>query len=88
MFKDCGLSITTECSLKLVDLLDVKFDLGNSVCKQYHKPNNKSLYINKPSNHPPNILKKLAKSIEKSLPETSSNSDVLNRSIEIYKNAL
>ena len=63
MFKDCGLSITTEC-------------------------NNKSLYINKPSNHPPNILKKLAKSIEKSLPETSSNSDVSNRSIEIYKNAL
>ena len=88
MFKDCGLSITTECSLKLVDLLDVKFDLGNSICKQYHQPNNKSLYINKPSNHPPNILKKLAKSIEKSLPETLSNSDVLNRSIEIYKNAL
>ena len=31
----------------------------------------RSLYINKHSNHPPNILKKLPKSIEKRISETS-----------------
>ena len=53
-----------------------------------HKPNNKPLYINKHSSHPPNILKQLPKFIEKRISETSSNTDVFNRSIKIYKDAL
>ena len=53
-----------------------------------HKPNNKALYINKHSSHPPNILKQLPKFIEKRISETSSNTDVFNRSIKIYKDAL
>ena len=36
-----------------------------------------SIYINKNSNHPPNILKQLPKSIAKHIPETSSSEDEL-----------
>ena len=88
VFKDCGLSITIKCNLKSEDFLDVTFDLLNEIYKPYRKPNNKPLYINKHSNHPPNILKQLPKSIEKRISEPSSNIDVFNRSIKIYNGAL
>ena len=88
MFKDCGLSITIKCNLKSEDFLDITFDLLNEIYKPYRKPNNKPLYINKHSNHPPNILKQLPKSIEKRISETSSNIDVFSRSIKMYNDAL
>ena len=88
MFKDCALSITIKCNLKSVDFLDVTFDHVSEIYKPYRKPSNKSLYINKHSNHPPNILKQLQKSIEKRISETSSNIDVYNRPIKIYNDAL
>ena len=62
--------------------IDVTFDLVNEIYKPYRKPNNKPLYIIKHSNHSPNILKQLPKSIEKRISETSSNIDVFNRSIK------
>ena len=82
VFKDCGLSINIKCNLKLVDFLDVTFDLVSEIYKPYRKSKNKPLYINRHSNHPPNILKQLPKSIEKRISETSSNIDVFNRSIK------
>ena len=83
VFKDCGLSITIKCNLKSVDVPVVTFDLVNHIHKPHGKPNNKPLYINKHSNHPPNILKQLPKSIEKRISETLSNTDVFNRSNKI-----
>ena len=88
VFKDCGLSITIKCNLKSVDVPVVTFDLLNHIHKPHGKPNNKPLYINKHSNHPPNILKQLPKSIEKRISETSSNIDVFSRSIKMYNDAL
>ena len=62
VFKGCGLSITIHCNLlKTVDFLDVTFDLDNNVYKPFRQENNKPVYINKHSNHPPSILKQLAK---------------------------
>ena len=88
VFKDSTLTITIKCNSKSVNFLDVEFDLVNEIYKPYRKPNNKLLHINKHSNHPPNILKQLQKSIEKRITETSSNIDVFNRSIKIYNDAL
>ena len=48
-------------NLKTVDFLDVRFDLVNNTYQPYRKPNNEPIYINKRSNHPPNILKELPK---------------------------
>ena len=63
--KISGLSITIQCNLKSVDFLDVTFDLYNNLYKPYRKPNDNPIYINKQSNHPPNVLKQLPKSIAK-----------------------
>ena len=73
---------------QLKDSLDVTFDLYNSLYKPYRKPNNKLIYINKQSNHPPNVLKQLPKSIAKRISDTSSSKDIFDKSISIYQNAL
>ena len=89
VFKGCGLSITIHCNLlKTVDFLDMTFDLDNNVYKPFRQENNKPVYINKHSNHPPSILKQMPKSIEKRISETSSNKDVFDKSIKPYKDAL
>ena len=63
------------------------YDLDNNVYKPFCKENNKAVYINKHSNHPPSILKQLSKSIEKRISETSSNKDIFDESIKPYKDA-
>ena len=88
IFKEYGLSITIQCNLKSVDFLGVIFDLYNSLYKPYRKPNNKPIYINKQSNHPPNVLKQLPKSIANRISDTSSSKDIFDKSISIYQNAL
>ena len=85
VFKNCGLPITVKCNLKSVDFLNV---IVNDIYKPYRKPSNRPLYITKHSNHPSNILEQLPKSIEKRITETSLNTDVFNRSIKIYNDAL
>ena len=52
---------------KVVDYLDVPFNLSDGTYKPYHKPDNKINYINVQSNHPPNIIKQLQKTIEQRL---------------------
>ena len=64
------------------------FDLGKNVYKPFRKENNKPIYLNKHSNHPPCILKQLPKSIEKRISKTSSNKGIFDESIKLYKNAL
>ena len=88
IFKESGLSITIKSNLKSADFLDVTFDPVNNTYKPYRKPNNEPQYINKQSNHPPNVLKQLLKSIEKFVSEKSSNIDVFNESIHTYNDAL
>ena len=53
------------------------FDLGDNV----YKENNKPVYIDKHSNHPPSILKQLPISIEKRISKTS-NKDIFDESIK------
>ena len=60
-------------NLKTVDFLDVRFDLVNNTYQPYRKPNNEPIYINKRSNHPPNILKELPKVINKRISDISCN---------------
>ena len=57
IFKKLGLSITIKMNLHVVDFLDVQFNLKTNSYKPYMKPNNEPVYINKNSNHPPQVLK-------------------------------
>ena len=54
LFKKYGLEIIIECNKKVVDFLDVTFNLKHGTYKPYQKPDNKISYINLQSNHPPN----------------------------------
>ena len=76
------------CNLKSIDFLDVTFNLAENNYKPYRKPNNKPLYLNVHSNHPPSVIKQLPMSIEKRISDTSSDKKVFDQSIHIYKEAL
>ena len=57
LFRKYGLEIITECNKKVVDYLDVTFNLKDGTYKSYHKPDNQISYVNVQSTHPPNIIK-------------------------------
>ena len=71
IFKECGPSITYEVNIKIVDFLDVRFNLNYQICEPYRKLNNELVYIDKLSNHPPNIIADVPKSISKRLTNIS-----------------
>ena len=55
IFKDEGLRITIEANIKVVNFLDVTFDISRDIFKPFMKPNDTPTYINKDSNHSPSI---------------------------------
>ena len=87
-FNTYNLSITIETNIRVVNFLDTTFDLINNIYKPYRKPNDNPVYINKNSNHPPTVLRQLAKSVSKRISETSSNEQIFKESIPIYEKAL
>ena len=57
IFKEHGLDIIIQCNMKIVNYLDVTFNLNDGTCKPYTKPNNKIKYIHKNSNHSPSVIR-------------------------------
>ena len=64
------------------------FDLINNTYQPYRKPNSETVYINKQSNHPPNILKDLPKAINKRITDISCNQDIFDTAKTTYEEAL
>ena len=62
--------------------------LNNGTYRPYKNPNNLLLYINKSSNHPPQIINQLPKIINERLSRNSSNEEVFNSSKYQYEKAL
>ena len=88
IFKDIGFAIGVETNLKIVDFLEIRFNLNIGTYRPYKKPNNLLLYINKSSNYPPQIINQLPKIINECLFRNSSNEEVFNSSKYQYKQAL
>ena len=65
VFKRNGFDLQIKCNMKIVNYLDITFNLNDGTYKPYSKPNENTNYINKESNHPPNVIKQLPTSIEK-----------------------
>ena len=63
LFKEIGSKIEIDTNLKIVNFLDVTFNLRNSTYRPYRKPNDNLLYIHTSSNHSPQIIKHLPYSI-------------------------
>ena len=53
--------------------------------RPYQKPDNIIQYTHVESNHPPNIMKQIPKTIEKRLSHLSSNEDIFNESAPFYE---
>ena len=88
IFKSCGLNTTVKTNLKTADFLDVRLDLVNNTNQPYRKPNSETVYINKHSNHPPNILKELPKAVNKRITDISCNQDIFDAAKSTYEQAL
>ena len=86
-FKECGLNITLQTNLKIVNFLDVKMNIDTDRYHPYRKPD-MSVYINRKPNHPPTLIKEVPREIAKQISDISSNEVVFNESIPIYSNTL
>ena len=73
IFKEVRFKIEIQTHLKIVNFLDVTFILANGAHRSYKKPNDSSLYINTSSNHPPQVIKLSAASINEGLNKNSSS---------------
>ena len=71
LFKDNHLNITIQCNLKIVNYLDVTFNLSNATYQHFCKPSNEIASIHKESNHQPSIFRQVTLSIESRLSKHS-----------------
>ena len=71
LFKQKGLQIIIECNLKVVNYLDVTFNLNDGSYRPYRKPNDKTNYIHIQLDYPPSITKQLPRPIEKRISQLS-----------------
>ena len=88
LFKKYQLNLDIKCNLKIKDYLDISFDLNTGIYKHFNKPNNKPLYINASSNHPPSVLKQIPKSVSKRRTANSCNEDIFRKSALFYNSIL
>ncbi|GFS16873.1 beta-hexosaminidase, partial [Elysia marginata] len=88
IFRDNGLNITIQANQKIVDFLDVTFNLHTGLHKPCKKPNDSITYIHKESNHPPSIIKNLPQGIEKRLTNNSSNEKIFEDAAIPYNEAV
>ena len=87
-FKDEGLSITIKTNLKIVNFLDITLDLDKDIFRPYIKPNDRPLYINVHSNHPPPIIRQLPEAVNRRISQLSHNEEAFNNAKPCYEEAL
>ena len=87
-FRQYGLEIIIECNKTIVDFLDITMNLSNGTYKPYAKPDNQLQYINTQSNHPPNVIKQIPRTIEQRLSDHSSNEEIFAQAKIPYEKAL
>ena len=83
-----GFSFDVKTYSKVVDFLDVTYNLNIGTYKPYKKSNNPLLYLNKSSNHPPQIINQLPRIISYRLSRNSSSKEVFNASKGEYGQSL
>ena len=74
--------------MKIVNYLDVTLNLNDGTYWPYQKPDNIIQYIHVGSNHPPNMIKEIPKTIGKRLSQLSPNEEIFNESTPFYENKL
>ena len=87
IFKEHALDIIILCNMKIVNYLDVTFNLNDETYKPYTKPNNEIKYIHKNSNHPPSVIRQIPLSTELRLSTLSVNEKIFQEPAPPYKKA-
>ena len=88
IFVELSLKIEIKTNLKIVDFLDVTFNLTNGMYYPFKKPNNTPTYINTKSNNPPTIITNLPASIGHRISDLSQNEEVFSKTKPYYQEAL
>ena len=74
--------------MKIVNYLDVTFNLNDGTYKPYTKPNNKIKYIHKDLNHPPSVIRQIPLSTESRLSTLCFNEEIFQEPVPPYQKAL
>ena len=88
LIKDNHLNITIQCNLRIVNYLEVTFNLSNATYRPFCKPNNKIAYLHKESDHLTSILRQIPLSIESRFSKHLSNEKIFKESTQIYQKDL
>ena len=74
--------------MKVVNYLDVTFNLNDGSYRSYRKPIDETRYIHIHSDYPPSITKQFSRSIEKPLSQLSSSKDIFYETTPYYDQRL
>ena len=88
VFSEHNLKLTIEANKKCVNFLDVTLDLQSASYKPYMKPGNIPQYVNRHSNHPPSVLRKIPEAINQRLSHISSDKQSFESACPPYQEAL
>ena len=86
--KSFGFRLDIQTNLKIVLLLDITLNLNDGSESSFNKANQKPFYINKGSDHPKQLFKKVPYSIMTRLSWNSSDIDLYNEKKGEYEQAL
>ena len=71
--------------MKIVNYLDVTFNLNDGTYEPYTKPNNKIKYIHKNSHCPPSVIRRIPLSIESWLSTLSFDKKIFQEAVAPYQ---
>ena len=86
LFKQTGLQKIIECNLKVINYLDVTFNLNDGFYLRYRMLNKETHYIHIQSDHPPSITNQLPWAIEKCLSQLSHQKIYFTKQHHILSN--
>jgi hypothetical protein len=86
--KDLGFSITIESGAVSTEFLDVTLNLRLNTFHPFKKPNSKTTYVHRHSNHPPHVTRAIPKMVQHRLCRLSKNKAAFDNHSSEYLNAL
>ncbi|GAB1602433.1 GATA zinc finger domain-containing protein 14-like, partial [Argonauta hians] len=88
IFRGEGLDITFSADHKIANFLDITLNLHTGTFAPYRKLLEKTKYVNKESNHPPNVLKGIHRSVSDRISKLSSSQEIFDEFKGYYEQAL
>jgi hypothetical protein len=79
IFRKHNLEITIQANRKIIEFLDVGLDLEKDEYGPFLQPNDKPVYLDAGSNHPPQVLENIPKGINRRLSTISANKDIFDK---------